>query len=247
MKNYPEHLSSYSEENNSDNRNTSCSIYTFNKELATKAILLHKRVVEWYQGNGAECAGIQNQHYLEPGSIRNDTLEAVMRRDHLTQTEALEKIIFQHSLPFALIKVILMYGTLTTQEDGTMNFQVPLQVTTAHTAAHYFMAELTGKIEGDQVKVWHTFLRDIIIQHYMLSLFKNRATCCNLPSLISDNHTQVESLMQQLTQDERTNYTTKDNSEGFLPPIEIDLTEIIDTTACVTVKHQEIIYTLFKQ
>jgi hypothetical protein len=226
-----------------------CFLYTYNENLAHKAILLHQRIFEWYKGNGIENHAIQNQHYLKQGSIRNDTLEGVMRRDCLSQIQAIEKIIFQHKLPVPLIRAVLTYGAIIKEDDGSLTVEIPVQVKQDNARHHYFLAEITGNICSDHIKIWHTFMRDIVIRNYMINIFEQRASASHIPIDPSNipTHVHVESLMKQLTLEERKAHQKQDGLEGFASPLEIDHWEVIDTTACATIKQNDITYTIFKQ
>ena len=233
-----------------ENQNeTSCALYVYNEKLADKEILLHDRVLEWFKGDGRDCLAIQNQYYLEIGNIRNDTLEAVMRRDHLSQDEAIEKIIFQHKLPLSLIQVVLAYGIIVNDEDENITIEAPVQVCVDKNPPAYFLAEITGKIRNNNIKIWHVFLRDIAIKKYMFHLFENRLSSSYLsqepvqtcPSL------EVESLINQIILEERISHKSEDNLEGFSSVIESKTCEIRSSTAYITIKKENILFTVFKQ
>jgi len=225
-----------------------CFLYNYNEELAYKPILLHRRVLEWYKGDGINCHAIQNQQYLEPGNLRNDTLEAVMRRGRLSQIEAIKQIIFQHTVPFSLIKAILTYGSIL-HNDDSITIEAHVQINCDTTEHHYFIAEVTGKICADHIKIWHTFLRASNPDDTTTQILQETSSLSHLPSEILEIPTDMplQNLMQQITKEEQTIHHAGDCLEGFSSPIEIEKWEINDTTACVTVKQGSSLFTVFKQ
>lgn len=202
-----------------------------NAALANKKISFHERIKEWYVGNGKECKAIENQNYLIPDTIKNDTLKAIMRRDKLSYYQAIEKIIFQHQVPLAVIKAILSYGAIIAEENS-ITIIAPVEVTIKNSPTHYYNAEITGKICNDHIKIWHTFLRDTF------------PTQEPTPPLLGQVclYAQTDSLFQQLSYQEKMSHISDDLLEGFLPPEQEDAEEIIDdhpTYIAITKKNIE--------
>lgn len=210
------------------------TFYTYNKDLDDKEIMIHQRVKDWYIRQGTECAAIIKQNYLSPDSIRNDTLEATMRRDHLTQEEAIQKIIFQHQLPASLIRAILTYGHIICQEDDEMTVYARVR-TEVNTIFNYYYAEVTGKLCNDHIKIWHTFLRATSPQNYVEKLLSTTTSC-----LWNDD------AFDSLTQKEKLLHTIQDLEEGFFPLLKSD-DHVTEFMSYIKIVSQEKIFILFKE
>lgn len=209
-----------------------------NQEISDKKISLHIRIKEWYTGTGENCLAIEKQNYLKPNTLKNDTLKAIMRRDNLSHNEAIEKIIFQHQLPLALIKYILYYGAIIPGENSSITVIAPVEIYIKNKMPLFCHAEITGKVCHDHIKIWHTFLRDNITYSSINSEPLPGQVCL---------YQEIDQLVEQITREEKILHAYDDLLEGFLPPETEDTLSIVHNhRTYITIEHKNIHYNLMK-
>lgn len=198
-------------------------------------ILIHPRIHEWYVGTGSECMAIQRQDYLSEGSVKNDTVKAVMRRDDMSEPEAIAQIIFQHQLPIALIKTIIQYGErIAYGQEDTFTLHAPVEFQQGDLDCHHYLGEVTGRVEGTAIKIWHSFLRDCTLKNNCEITFHH-------DELEEAIETEITYILQQTGTD-----AIKEVTEEFFHLESLDNWTITDTLTYVEITKENKVFTVLK-
>ena len=188
------------------NHNDTDSFYTFNRVLATKQIELDSRILNWYRTTqrGAN-KGITTQGYLDKDTDRNSIFTHEVSLCHGNQESAIARIIFRHQLPYSLIRTIVSYGTIQeSSTDAETTVTALVRYTQGASQSTHFLGEITGNIDRNTFKIWHSFLRPIDNMQRFLRT--------NLSSM---NHIKMEPSAEDLDAIEDQQFTILGEQEGW--------------------------------
>ena len=188
------------------NHNDTDSFYTFNRVLATKQIELDSRILNWYRTTQRGTnKGITTQGYLDKDTDRNSIFTREVSLCHGNQESAIARIIFRHQLPYSLIRTIVSYGTIQeSSTDAETTVTALVGYTQGASQSTHFLGEITGSIDRNTFKIWHSFLRPIDNMQRFLRT--------NLSSM---NHLRIESSGEDLDAMEDQQFTILGEQEGW--------------------------------